>query len=280
MLLGGITALSAVLAAVICAGFGGFENMGWLWILPVSFAGLLVLLAALAFLFVWAACAVVDQEKPQKKDSAFYRTMAGLCLELVMVVARVRVDTQGLEKAPKTGRFLLVCNHLNDSDPAILLHFFRKSKLAFISKRENKDMFLVGKFMHKLSCQLINRENDRDALRGILKCIELIEKDEVSVAVFPEGYVSKQRRLLPFRSGVFKIAQRTRVPIVVCTLQGSQYVMKNITKLKPSSVQLHLVDVIRPEAYAGKTTVEIAQMARELMLSDLGEEYQPLEQNT
>jgi hypothetical protein len=29
--------------------------------------------------------------------------------------------------------------------------------VAFISKKENKDMFLVGKVMHKLLCQLIDR---------------------------------------------------------------------------------------------------------------------------
>ena len=86
--------------------------------------------------------------------------------------------------------------------------------------------------------------------------------------------------MLPFRSGVFKIAQRTRVPIVVCTLQGSEHVIKNVKRLKPSYVRLHLVDVISPEDYAGKSTVEIARTVRELMLSDLDEKYQPLEQNT
>ena len=102
----------------------------------------------------------------------------------------------------------------------------------------------------------------------------------MSIAVFPEGYESLDCRLLPFRSGVFKIAQRTGVPIVVCTLQGSEHVIKNVKRLKPSKVQLHLVDVISPEEYAGKTTVEIAKTVRNLMLNDLAEKYQPLEQNT
>ena len=280
MLLVGIVSFSAVLSLAVCAGCGGFESLSWLWLLPVGFAGSVILLAGLVFAVYWIACALVDQEKPQGRDSAFYRKLTELGAELLIMALRVRVQTRGLEKTPKEGRFLLVCNHVNDSDPGILLYYFRKSQLAFISKQENKSMFLIGKLMHKISCQLINRENDREALRGILKCIELIENDEVSVAVFPEGYESRDCRLLPFRSGVFKIAQRTRVPIVVCTLQGSEDVIRNVKKLKPSSVQLHLVDVIRPEAYAGKSTVEIAQMVRARMLSDLGEKYQPLEQNT
>ncbi len=280
MLLGIIAALSAALAVTVCGGVDGFGSLSWLWILPASFAGSFVTLTGAAFAFVWIACAVVDQEKPQGRDSAFYRKLTELCVDVMVVALRVRVDTQGLEKTPKNGRFMLVCNHVNDSDPGILLHYFRKSKLAFISKRENKDMFLVGKLMHKISCQLVNRENDREALRCILKCIDLIEQDEVSIAVFPEGYESLDCRLLPFRSGVFKIAQRTNVPIVVCTLQGSEHVINNVKKLKPSRVQLHLVDVIQPEEHAGKSTVEIAKTVRALMLKDLGEKYQPLEQNT
>ena len=277
MLLGGITVLSVLIAAVICACVGGFAGFGWLWLLPVGFAGSFLILMGLAFLFLWAVSAAVKQEIPQEHDSLFHRRVANLYIELVMILGRVRVETRGLEKTPKEGRFLLVCNHLNDSDPAVLLHFFRKSQLAFISKRENKDMLIVGKLMHKFMCQLINRENDRDALQCILKCIQLIKDDEVSIAVFPEGYVSKTRKLLPLRSGVFKIAQRTQVPIVVCTIQGSQHVFRNLKRLKPSDVKLHLVDVIQPEEYRGMTTVDIADRVHELMVADLDPEYRPSE---
>lgn len=277
MLLGGITVLSVLIAAVICACVGGFAGFGWLWLLPVGFAGSFLILMGLAFLFLWAVSAAVKQEIPQEHDSLFHRRVANLYIELVMILGRVRVETRGLEKTPKEGRFLLVCNHLNDSDPAVLLHFFRKSQLAFISKRENKDMLIVGKLMHKFMCQLINRENDRDALQCILKCIQLIKDDEVSIAVFPEGYVSKTRKLLPLRSGVFKIAQRTQVPIVVCTIQGSQHVFRNLKRLKPSDVKLHLVDVIQPEEYRGMTTVDIANRVHELMVADLDPEYRPSE---
>ena len=61
-------------------------------------------------------------------------------------------------------------------------------------------------------CQLINRENDREALKTILKCIQMIREDQVSVAVFPEGYTSRDGKLHHFRSGVFKSPPRPRCP--------------------------------------------------------------------
>ena len=277
MLFGVITGLAAAGAAAICGGVGGYESLAWLWMLPVFFVGLWTLLTVGALAFLVIAVNRVDQNIPQEQDSPFYRRVAKHYVTFIKTVLRLRVDTKGLEKTPKEGRFMLVCNHLDDSDPAVLLHYFRDSQLAFISKRENKDMFIVGKLMHKLQCQLVNRENDREALKCILKCIEILKNDRASMAVFPEGYESKDGRLLPFRPGVFKIAQKAQVPIVVCTLQGSEGVIRNLKKLKPlPRVQLHLLEVIPAEELAGKTTVEITQRVRSIMLSDLAEKYQPV----
>jgi 1-acyl-sn-glycerol-3-phosphate acyltransferase len=138
-------------------------------------------------------------------------------------------------------------------------------------------MFIMGKLMHKILCQPIHRENDREALKSILKCIQLLKTDEVSIGAFPEGGIFDKDKLHPFRSGVFKIAQKAQVPIVVCTIQGSEHVIKNLKKLKPlPRVQLHLLEVIPAEDLVGKTTVEIAQRVRSIMLADLAEKYQPV----
>ena len=268
MLFGGMMIISVLVAAGACIG----SNAGLhsLWLAPVSFAGSFLSLLVAAFLFFWICCQLVDLNKPQKHDSRFYRTMVNLVVELAVTVVRVRVHTKGLEQTPKSGRFLLVCNHIHDLDPAILLRHFRKSQLAFVGKREVRDMFLVGKVMHKLQCQFINRENDKEALKTILTCIRLIKEDEVSIAVFPEGYIKPDRKLHHFRSGVFKITTKTRVPIVVCTLTNTTEILKNFAKLKPTDVTLHLLKTIQPEEYAQMTTVEIADMVYRMMAEDLG----------
>jgi len=196
-------------------------------------------------------------------------------IEALIQLVRLEVTTEGLEKTPKEGRFLLVCNHQNESDPGILLHFFRRSQLAFISKQENKTMPVVGKFMHKILCQLVNRENDREALKTIIKCIRLIQEDEVSIGAFPEGGIKVKDKLSPFRSGMFKIAQKANVPIVVCTLRNTADILPNAAKLKHTDVELHLVDVIPAEDLQGRTTVDIAEQVYGMMLADLGESFRP-----
>lgn len=274
MLLGSIGVISLVIAAAVCC-FGSFPAL--LWIGPLTFAGSFLALMVLAFLFLWLVTAFVDLKKPQEHDSKFYRTLVALYVPAICTILRMRVHTRGLEKTPTDGRFMLVCNHLFDFDPVVLLGWFGKSQLAFISKWENSAMFIVGKVMHKLMCQLINRENDREALKTILRCIQLLKEDECSIAVFPEGYTSVDGRLHHFRPGVFKIAMKAQVPIVVCTITNTNRVVHNILRLKHTDIELHLIDVIPAEALKGRTAVDISEQVYQMMLNDLGANFAPLE---
>lgn len=273
MLLLGITVFSVLVAVAMGLAKG-------LWaVIPGLIGGWLGGLV-LVLLFLVAVTAVVDKEKPQEQDSKFYRQIARLYIDLAMVLGRIELRTEGLEKIPTQGRFLLVCNHLNELDPAALLKCFPDSQIAFISKKENKNMPIVAPVMHKLMCPLIDRENDREALKTILHCIDLLKQDKVSIGVFPEGYVSMDGRLKHFRGGVFKIAQKAGVPIVVCTVRNTKHAMADLFALRKTWIQVHLVDVIDAETVKATPTLEMAEKVYEIMISDLGEAYRTDERAT
>ena len=277
MLIKTILLLCLLIALGICFLTGSFTGLGWLWVLPVSFAGAFVVLLGAAFLFLYILCRRVDTSIPQEHDDPFYRKVTYLYCEAICTLLRMKLHTVGLEKTPSDGRFLLVCNHLFELDPVVLYAYFQKSQLAFISKRENNTMFMVGNLMHRLMAQLINRENDREALKTILKCIDLIKQDEVSIAVFPEGYISKDHHLMKLRSGALKIATKAKVPIAVCTIQGTDKVVGNLKRLRSTPIELHLIDVITAEELQGRTAVDIGEQIYQMMAQDLGPDYAPLE---
>ena len=272
MLIIAITLLALAGGCLIAYLTGAFCSLAWLWAVPVSFLGLFLLLAGLAFLFLWYLAKRVDTEKPQEEYSNFYCKVLTCYIRSVLPVVGVHVHPQGLEKIPTDGRFMLVCNHCSNIDPVILLGYFPDSQLTFISKRENKDMFLVGKLMHKLLCQLINRENDREALKTIINCINILKEDKASIAVFPEGYIHDDRKFHHFRNGVFKIAQKANVPIVVCTMTNTADSISNLLHLKPSHIDLHLLEVIPAQELQGVNTAQIGQRIYDLMAADLGPE--------
>ena len=272
MILKLITVLSLVLAVL-----GGFS--GNFFLIPVYFAGHFLALFLLAILYCLVICAFVDMQKEAETDSPFYRANMYLYVEFLMNVLRVKVTATGLEKIPTDGRFLLVCNHQHMADPGILLHFFKGSQLAFISKKENEKLPVINKFLHMTLCQSIERDNDRQGLKVILKCIQLIKEDQVSIAVFPEGGTNHDSLVHPFRPGAFKIAQKARVPIVVCTMNGTEPLFRNLKTYKQTPVRLNLVDVIPAQELEGQTTTQIADRVYEMMIADLGEEFRAKEEN-
>ena len=266
MLLVIMAVLAAVVAALLCIRFP-------IWWFPAFFVGSFLILFAASLVFLLVICKLVDTDKPQEEDSKFFRAITRLYLQMLLPIAGVRIHAEGLEKLPKDGRFLMVCNHIHDLDAGILLRCFPDSDLKFIAKREIKDMFVVGPVLHKLGCQLINRENDKEALKTIIKCIQILKEDRGSVMVFPEGYVSIDGTTKHFRPGVFKIAQKANVPVVVCTLRGTKEVFPSLKKLKRSHVHMHLVDVIPAEQVKAVTTLELAEQVYEKMIADMGEAY-------
>ena len=272
MLIFGMCAVSLVAAVLICL-LAGVS----FWWLPLLLLGCFLGAAAVAFGFLWLMCAIVDTNKPQEERSKFYQALATLYIKALVPIVQVRIHKRGLERLPKEGRYLLVCNHQSIADPVLVLEAFPNAELAFISKKENHEMFLIGKVMHRLMCQLIDRDNDRQALKVILKCIQILKEDKANICVFPEGYCTTDSRLQHFRPGVFKIAQKTKVPIVVCTVNNTLQIFDNLPKLRPTDVDMHLVGIVEPQEYEGLTTVQLADKVFHMMLDDLGPEFAPLE---
>ena len=274
MLLNLICVFSALAALGICAGVGGFSTLTWLWLLPLGFVGcfLLGLLACLVLLLITEKH--TDAEGEFETDDPYIRGIVRWYAPAVFRLLGCKIEASGTEKLPADGRFLLVSNHLADLDPGIFFTVLPNDQLSFIAKKEVRDMPIVGVLMRRILCQFVNRENDREALKTILKCISILKEDKANVAVFPEGKKSMDKYLLHhFRPGVFKMAQKAGVPIVVCTLRGTQNILPNAKKLRPTLVRLNLLEVIPAEELKGITTVDIAQRVHGIMAADLGAEY-------
>ena len=272
MLLNTIYLISALFAAALCGLTGAFGTNAWLWVLPLGFVGGFLGCLLVCLLVVVYQARKFDPDKEQEQDDPIVRTIVKLYAPAVFRLLGCKIETSGTEKLPKDGRFLLVSNHLHDLDPGVILATFPDAQLAFIAKKEVFDMAIIGQMLPRILGQFIDRENDRNALRTILKCISILKEDKASVAVFPEGKITGDDKLHQFRPGVFKMATKAGVPIVVCTLFGTQDITKNVKRLRRTHIRLHLVDVIPAEELKGVTTVDIAHRVHALMAQSLGPE--------
>ena len=97
---------------------------------------------------------------------------------------------------------------------------------------------------------------------------ELLESNEVSVGIYPEGTRSRADALLPFHNGVFKIAKKANAPIVVMSVSGTDQIRQNWYRRR-SQVTLNILGVIPAHEVAQMKTAEIGEITKERITDDL-----------
>lgn len=224
-------------------------------------------LCVLAILLLAACALLVDKNRTYSTDSTFYRFLLDQATAFAVKLLRIHVHATGLERIPEHGRFLLVGNHRSNFDPILTWYVLKKETLAFISKPENFRIPIFGRIICKCCFLPIDREDPRNAVKTIHAAAELLKTDTVSIGVYPEGTRSKTGQLLPFHNGVFKIAQKANVPIVVA-IQGTEQIHKNIFRRR-SNVQLTIADVISAEEVMASQTAELGQQVKNMLLNTL-----------
>ena len=231
------------------------------------------------FLLIWIffilIALTISFKKEYKSLSKFYSYIFTLWYKYVCAFAHARIHFSGLDLItqgiPKDKKFLAVCNHRSGFDNFIMTIALSKvgQNISYITKPENYKIPLARNYMKRGLYISIDRDNVRNALKSIMKSIEYINEGIVNIGVFPEGTRSKNGELLPFKPGCLKVAEKSECPIVVCTVQGSEKIIKNFF-WKRTDVYFDVLKVIQPEEFVEISTVDVSDEIRKLMLEKLG----------
>ena len=236
--------------------------------LTIIFGIIFLPLFLIGFLFSAILSLFVSKKKDYKKDGGLYRVLLNFLTWYVLTLLRVKVIVKNSELLRKGDRVLFVCNHISAYDPLIGWLYLRKIRPAFVSKPENMKVPIFGKFVKKLLFTSIDRENPKNALKTINKCAELLKEKEVSVCIYPEGTRNKEKELLPFHNGVFKIAQKSESDIAVATVLGTDKIRKRAFFHK-TVVNLDIVSVIPYSEIKDVGTQEISDRVKSIMEENL-----------
>ena len=238
---------------------------------------LLVLAGLVAAWFLWQIllwlfwiCVnlTISKKKEYSTTSRFYNWAFVLWYRYMMIAGRLKLHVSGYDKVPFGKRFLLVSNHCSKFDNFIQCAVLKKTQLAYISKPENFKIPIGGRFMRRGLYLSLPRGNTREEFKVIMKAIEYIKDDKVSIGIFPEGTRSKDGNLQEFKPGAFKIAEKAKCPVIVCSMKGTFEIHKN-WPWKTSHVYMDILDVIDPSVWDEKNTVEVSQYAHDLILNNL-----------
>ena len=106
---------------------------------------------------------------------------------------------KGMENIPDNQPLIIVANHQSLHDITTIIWFLRKAHPKFISKIElGKGIPSVSYNLKHGGSALIDRKDPKQALPEIKKVAELINNNNYSVVIFPEGTRSKTGAPKPF----------------------------------------------------------------------------------
>ena len=229
------------------------------------FGGMLV-----TMLVVFLISLFVDQKKERTKPSKWAYWWLSQGIKCIDVFSHVKCITIGANKLPKNRPFVLVCNHRSNYDPMIIIEQFALHKIVFISKESNFKIPMVGRLMKGAAYQAIDRNDKEQSLEIIRRCTEMVGSGVASIGVFPEGTRQKKEIIGPFHEGVFNIAIRAQVPLVICAIKGTQRIAGR-APFRKTKISLKVIGVIEPEELQNYTAKAISDMSQELMVDYLSE---------
>lgn len=166
-------------------------------------------------------------------------------------LAGVKVTVTGLENIPSAA-CVFVCNHQGNFDIPILLTALPYAN-GILAKKELEKLPFIKNWMRLLHCVFVDRKNPRQSVAALSEAAKNV-KNGCSVVVFPEGTRSRGAQTGEFKAGAFKIATKTKAPIVPLKIDGSYRVMEqNGGFMRPAEVTLA---VLPPVTTAGLTPEE------------------------
>lgn len=255
--------ISAVADAVICLNLdcsglaiAGAAVLFYIVCLLGSFA--------LYVLFFGVCSLFVDMKKLPEKVSPFWNFAVKCTVGIISALFGARIHLEGEELIPE-GRWLFVCNHLSGFDPIVTAWALRKHDLAFIAKPSIMRIPIANKAIHKACFMAIDRENDREALKTIIRAAAYLKNDVTNIGIYPEGTRSKDGKMGEFKNGAFKIAQKAKTAVVVARIKYERKLSANFLRGR-NNVYLKICKVISAEEAANMKTNEISEEARKCIM--------------
>ena len=131
-----------------------------------------------------------------------------------------RVDKNGLENIPDEGPCVLVCNHVSFVDALVIGGSIQRPVRFVMDHRVFKIPVLNFVFRTAGTIPIASAKEDPEMLERAYERIDEYLKAGEVVCIFPEGRITDNGDLYPFKKGITRIIERTPVPVIPMALRG------------------------------------------------------------
>lgn len=182
---------------------------------------------------------------------------------------RLKVEATGLENLKDQSPFIFVGNHQSNYD-TIIHKVYLPNPLIFIAKEAIFTWPVIGPMARLIGNVPIQRDNDREAIKALIKGIDIYEKHHISIGIYPEGTRSKMNAMIPFKAGALKLAMKPQAKIIVGAIYNTIYTWHK-WPFKKQRIYLHYFKPIEPSFYESMTSKELSDHIKGMIQSKLDE---------
>lgn len=227
-------------------------------LIPITFL-LYILIYVLILSFISLFMKKDDKDNKVSKISNYLiKETSYIALKLLGIKIHVNYNNIDLPKE----KILIVSNHRSNLDPLILTYFIKKFPIISVTKPENMYAPIYGKYVTKAGYVPIDREDDLKAVKAISQASKLISEDKSNVIIFPEGKRNHNEELLDFHAGSFKIALKSKCPLLLVSLYKTDMKKKIFRK---KHIYIDLIKLYKKEDYIDNNTQKLANECRNLI---------------
>jgi 1-acyl-sn-glycerol-3-phosphate acyltransferase len=131
-----------------------------------------------------------------------------------------RFKVRGDEHIPTEGAAIIACNHVSFVD-AVLLMAASPRPIRFVMDHRIFKLPVIG-WLFKLgkAIPVAPQKDDPAAYAAAFAAADRVLADGDLLGIFPEGAITRDGELQPFKGGIMKILERRPVPVVPVALQN------------------------------------------------------------
>ena len=141
-----------------------------------------------------------------------------VCVILSKMIYRIKI--KGHENIPNEGPAVLICNHVSFVDWLIISASVRRPVRFVMHYSFMKKPLLSFFFKGAKTIPIAGAKEDPELMEKAFDAISETLQDDEIVCIFPEGQITRDGELNPFRPGIERIIARNPVPVVPMVIKG------------------------------------------------------------
>lgn len=185
---------------------------------------------------------------------------------LMLRVFFVRVKVKGRENVKPGQSYVILSNHRSLLDvPALVTSL--GVPYRWVIKKELHAVPLFGQALAASRNIFIDRSNGKKAMQTIQEGVAQLPPG-TGVLFFPEGRISSDGSMLPFKQGAFVTARNSELPVLPITVTGSrQCLRRGSVVFHPGTVTVVIHPPVDVETIQGESLEALMERTRRIISS-------------